>query len=123
MQLLKAFVLLEFAGLLSGAAWTAPALRLDDAEVGFRMHLGVMKSPGLDVYNRAGEYGTAVQPALPVVFHNVWKSPDGRVAAILVNWSREPQAYSLTTSCGSRNGTVPPLACVSVTFDGTSLVR
>lgn len=75
------------------------------------------------IYNRAGEYGTAVQPALPVVFHNVWKSPDGRVAAILVNWSREPQAYSLTTSCGSRNGTVPPLACVSVTFDGTSLVR
>ena len=55
--------LLSAVCLLLATAESAPFVRLDDAEVGFRMHLGVMKSSGTDVYNRAGEYGTAVQPA------------------------------------------------------------
>ena len=32
---------------------------------------------------------------LPTVFHNVWRAPDGRIAAILVNWSRNPQPWKL----------------------------
>ncbi len=45
---------------------------------------------------------------LPTVFHNVWKSPDGKVAAILVNWTREPQDWTLATPEVSGGGKLPP---------------
>jgi len=75
------------------------------------------------IYSPAGEYDVAVQPALPVVFHNVWKSPDGRIAAILVNWSREPQPYALTTPYGACEGVIPPLACLNRPLAGKQLDR
>ena len=60
------------------------------------------------IYNPAGEYKTAMQPALPTVFHNVWKAPDGKIAAILVNWTREEQRYELATPNVSATGTIRP---------------
>lgn len=45
---------------------------------------------------------------LPVVFHNVWRAPDGRVAAILVNWSRELQPWRLVSPDVSGSGELPP---------------
>ena len=45
---------------------------------------------------------------LSTVFHNVWRSPDGRVAAILVNWTREPQEWRLKAPDVSGSGTLPP---------------
>ena len=45
---------------------------------------------------------------LPTVFYNVWRSPDGRVAAILVNWTREPQDWKLESPAASGAGTLPP---------------
>ena len=62
------------------------------------------------IYNAAGEYNTVTQPALPTVFHNVWKAHDGTIAAVLVNWSREEQSYSLVSSAGSASGVIPPMS-------------
>ena len=50
----------------------------------------------------------AHESALPTVFHNVWRAPDGRIAAILVNWTREPQAWELVTPDVSDGGVLPP---------------
>jgi len=59
-------------------------------------------------YSAKGGEKTVVQPALPTVFHSVWRAPDGRVAAMLVNWSREPRAYRLETpDLGVREGVIP----------------
>ena len=62
------------------------------------------------IYSAAGEYATATQQALPTVFHNVWKAPDGSIAAVLVNWSREEQRYSLECPSGAASGTLKPLS-------------
>ena len=59
------------------------------------------------IYSMSGSFSKAVQEALPAVFHNVWRDRGGRVAAILVNWSRTPQPYSLKTPDISASGTVP----------------
>ena len=60
-------------------------------------------------YSFKGGEKTVVQPALPTVFHGVWRAPDGRVAAMLVNWSRERRAYRLATpDMGVREGVIPP---------------
>lgn len=48
------------------------------------------------IYTKDGEY-REVSRELPAVFHSCWKSPDGTSAAILVNWTREPQHIKLTT--------------------------
>ena len=44
---------------------------------------------------------------LPTVFHSVWRSPDGRVAAVFVNWSREPRAFRLETPDLTAAGELP----------------
>ena len=46
-------------------------------------------------YKRPHESTECVQPALPTVFHSEWRAPDGRTAAVLVNWTREEQKYEL----------------------------
>lgn len=45
---------------------------------------------------------------LPTVFHNVWRAPDGRVAAVLVNWSRDPQPWKLDSPEISGAGVLAP---------------
>ena len=36
-----------------------------------------------------------VQKALPTVLHSEWRARDGREAAVLANWTMEPQTYRL----------------------------
>ena len=72
------------------------------------------------IYNAAGKYETATQPALPTIFHNVWKAPDGTVAAVLVNWSREAQAYSLDCGAGTLRGVLPARAWRCVQFEAST---
>jgi len=60
------------------------------------------------VYAAEGSYRVAKQPSLPAVMHSVWRAPDGRVAAVLVNWTREPQAWKLSAPDVSGEGTLPP---------------
>ena len=83
--------------------------------------LGEMRDPGTlscttkivdflcrSSYTKEGEYNVSTEPALPTVFHSVWKASDGRVAATLCNWTREPQAYDLRAPDISAKGTIPP---------------
>jgi hypothetical protein len=70
------------------------------------------------IYYKAGKYATVVQPALPTVFHNVWRAPDGRVAAILVNWTRESQPYRLDCPAGSAAGDIPARGFLEVPLKG-----
>ncbi|MBO7683491.1 MAG: alpha-galactosidase [Kiritimatiellae bacterium] len=61
-------------------------------------------------YTRVKDSATYVQKALPCVFHSEWRAKDGRRAAILVNWTREPQGYVLEAEGGRREGTLAPLS-------------
>lgn len=61
------------------------------------------------IYHPAGKYEVSVQPALPTVFHSVWKNAAGERAALLVNWSRERQKYNLSCPSGTAEGELPPL--------------
>lgn len=60
-------------------------------------------------YSSKGSEKTVVQDALPTVFHSVWRAPDGRVAAVFANWSREARKYRLTApDIGIVAGELPP---------------
>ena len=59
-------------------------------------------------YTKEEKFRSVHEPGLPVVFHSVWKAPDGRCAAVLVNWTREPAAYDLKTPDVSASGILPP---------------
>ncbi len=67
-------------------------------------------------YTRPHKAHAITQDALPTVFHSEWRAPDGRKAAILVNWTREEQAYDLQSPDVSAKGTLPPLSwkCVVI---------
>lgn len=59
------------------------------------------------IYAANGDYPDVTNPAVPTVMHAVWKAPDGRIAAVLANWTREGQDYALETSDGKSVGTLP----------------
>ena len=61
-------------------------------------------------YKRPHESKECVQPALPTVFHSEWRAKDGREAAVLVNWTREEQAYDIEFEGVRRRGKLPPLS-------------
>ena len=61
-------------------------------------------------YRRPHESNACVQPALPCVFHSEWRAKDGREAAVLVNWTREEQAYDIEFEGVRRRGKLPPLS-------------
>lgn len=60
------------------------------------------------IYTRPGEGRAVRRPATPAVLHSVWRAPDGRLAATLCNWTREPQPFALATPDLAASGTVPP---------------
>ena len=61
-------------------------------------------------YTKESEFREVREPAVPAVLHSVWKSPDGRVAAVLANWTREEQRYYLEC-CGTQSsGLMPALS-------------
>ena len=57
------------------------------------------------IYAKEGDYRT-VRASLPTIFHSVWRAPDGRVAAILVNWTRREAPYRLVSPEGMDEGTL-----------------
>ena len=61
-------------------------------------------------YKRPHKSKVCVQEALPTVFHSEWRAKDGRQAAVLVNWTREPQRYRLDLDGAERSGTLAPLS-------------
>ena len=66
------------------------------------------------IYSMSGDYKKVVQNALPTVFHNVWRDKSRNIAAILVNWSRERQQYSLETPDIRSSGMVPARSWVRI---------
>lgn len=67
------------------------------------------------VYTKDGGARVVKQPALPVVMGNVWKAKDGRIAAALVNWTREPQYWRLDQADIDADGVLPPRSWTLVT--------
>ena len=45
------------------------------------------------------------------------RAPDGRMAAILVNWTREEQPYEFESAGGKRRGVLPALSWRSLSMD------
>ena len=60
------------------------------------------------VYAADNEYLVFTEPGLPAVMHSVWRAPNGRAAAVLVNWTRNARAYDLRTPDVTASGTLPP---------------
>ena len=61
-------------------------------------------------YTKEEKFKQVRQNAVPTVLHSVWKSPDGAIAAVLVNWTRDIQAYDFTAEGVRRTGTLLPLS-------------
>ena len=59
------------------------------------------------IYTKPGEGRVVHRPGAPAVLHSVWRAPDGRLAATLCNWTREPQPFALSTPDFAASGTVP----------------
>jgi hypothetical protein len=66
-------------------------------------------------YSKKGEYSVATHE-LPVVFYSIWKSPSGKRAVILVNWSRNEEKFALKTRDVSCVGVIPALSWKKVEF-------
>ena len=60
------------------------------------------------VYAADNEYLVFTEPGLPAVMHSVWKSLDGRTAAVLVNWTRQARKYELKSPDITASGELPP---------------
>lgn len=88
---------------------------------------GEMRSPGVlecatervaflrrSSYTKPEEMKEVVQPALPTVFHSVWRSKEGRKAAVLVNWSRRDREYRLAAPDVASAGVIPARSWLAV---------
>ena len=74
-------------------------------------------------YTKECEFRAVREPAVPAVLHSVWKSPDGRVAAVLANWTREAQRYSLERCGAQAFGSLPALSWRCLPLKGFSLAE
>ena len=54
------------------------------------------------VFAKEGDYHEYEAKGLPTVQHSVWKARDGRIGIALVNWSRQPQDYSVDAPATGR---------------------
>lgn len=59
-------------------------------------------------YTKEKDFKTCREPRLPKIMHSVWRAPDGRVAAVLVNWTRTLASYELRTPEIMSVGELPP---------------
>ncbi|MBE6397530.1 MAG: hypothetical protein E7046_11060 [Lentisphaerae bacterium] len=71
-------------------------------------------------YTPEEKFKTCRQEALPAVFHSVWKAPDGRIAAVVVNRTRETRRFSLETPDIRAEGVLPPLSWKKIQAVGVS---
>ena len=67
------------------------------------------------IYTKPGEGRVVRQPTARTVLHSVWRAPDGRVAAVLCNWTREPQPFALSTPDITASGTIPARSWMTAT--------
>ena len=54
------------------------------------------------VFAKEGDYHEYEAKGLPAVNHSVWRTKDGRIGALLVNWTHAPQSFSLETPDSGR---------------------
>ena len=60
-------------------------------------------------YTKEEKFRTCREEALPTVFHSIWRPcGGGSPTAVVVNWTREPQAFSLKAPDIVAEGTLPP---------------
>lgn len=59
------------------------------------------------IYAKEGDFRSVREEALPTILHSVWRAPGGRTAAVLVNWTREKQAYRLDAPDVKGCGAIP----------------
>ena len=59
-------------------------------------------------YTKCGKQKTVTERDVPCAFHSVWRAKDGRIAVVIVNWSRERAACRLSTPDISFDGDVAP---------------
>ena len=64
-----------------------------------------------------------VKTVSPSVLHSVWRAPDGRVAAILVNWTRQKQKFALDTPDATASGIIEPRSWKLISFTKSGKVR
>lgn len=69
------------------------------------------------VYSKQGEFDVFKQPALPAVFHSVWRARDGRVAAVVANWTRTERPYAIATPDIRAAGRLPARSWRLVSLD------
>lgn len=62
---------------------------------------------GRGIYTRPENARVVRHPSLKTIMHSVWRSKDGRVAAVLCNWSRKEQPYKLSAPDISASGIIP----------------
>ena len=54
-----------------------------------------------------GDVRVVRHPAHPAILHSVWRAKDGRVAAVLCNWTRKEQVYDLAAPDIAAAGVLP----------------
>ena len=59
------------------------------------------------IYTKPEKARVVRHPSHPTVLHSVWRAKDGRVAAVLCNWSRKEQVYDLATPDIAAAGILP----------------
>ena len=59
------------------------------------------------IYTKRDKARVVRHPSHSTILHSVWRAKDGRVAAILCNWSRKEQPYNLVTPDIAAVGTIP----------------
>ena len=64
-----------------------------------------------------------VKTVSPSVLHSVWRAPDGRVAAVLVNWTRQKQKFALDTPDATASGIIEPRSWKLISFTKSGKVR
>jgi hypothetical protein len=59
------------------------------------------------IYTKPEKARVVRHPSHPTILHSVWRAKDGRVAAVLCNWTRTEQVYDLATPDIAAAGILP----------------
>jgi hypothetical protein len=59
------------------------------------------------IYTKPEKARVVRHPSHSTILYSVWRAKDGRVAAVLCNWSRTEQRYNLSTPDITAVGVIP----------------